>query len=254
MRAWLVPVILLLCFSAADAPKPPTKDKYQSFAMTHQGDVERGRKLFLDEQRLACAKCHTTDGTSGRAGPDLLAIGDKFGRRELIEAVLSPSATIAVGYSTTVVKTRSGDSYDGILKEASDAGLKLIGADGKIVSIAATDIAQRRTTDLSLMPEDSYTGLSVQEFADLVEYLARLRLPESAAAVRHGAPAVIPELAKPVDLTPFILPGHRFEPPVWFAPVRGLPNVFTVVEHESGRIWLLDKRSKEETKTAFLDT
>ena len=193
MRAWLVPVILLLCFSAADAPKPPTKDKYQSFAMTHQGDVERGRKLFLDEQRLACAKCHTTDGTSGRAGPDLLAIGDKFGRRELIEAVLSPSATIAVGYSTTVVKTRSGDSYDGILKEASDAGLKLIGGDGKIVSIAATDIAQRRTTDLSLMPEDLYTGLSVQEFADLVEYLARLRLPESAAAVRHGAPLPQPE-------------------------------------------------------------
>ena len=56
MRIRLALVIPLMCLSAADAPKPLAKDKYQSFAMTHQGDVERGKKLFLDEQRLACAK------------------------------------------------------------------------------------------------------------------------------------------------------------------------------------------------------
>src|SRR5690349_20272550 len=121
VSARLLPLILLLCQSAAEAPKPPAKDKYQAFAMTHPGDVGRGRKLFLDEQRLACARCHTTDGTGGRAGPDLFAIGDKFGRRELIEAVLSPSATIAVGYSTTVVKTKSGETYAGVVKDANDA-------------------------------------------------------------------------------------------------------------------------------------
>ena len=142
-------MLLLLCLSAADAPKPPAKDKYQAFAMTHPGDVERGRKLFLDEQRLACVKCHTTDGTGGRAGPDLFAIGDKFGRRELAEAVLSPSATIAVGYSTTVVKTKSGESYVGVVKDANDACVKLMGADGKLVEVATTDIDGRATTDVS---------------------------------------------------------------------------------------------------------
>jgi putative heme-binding domain-containing protein len=240
--------------AAPPAPKPPSKDPYQSFAMAHQGDVERGRNLFLDEQRLACARCHTTDGKGGRAGPDLFAIGDKFGRRELVEAVLSPSATIAVGYSTTVVKTRSGDSFDGILKEAGDAGVKLIGADGKTVSVATADVAERRTTDVSLMPENLYAGLSTQEFADVIEYLASLRLPASAAAVRHGAPAVIPALSTPVALTPFHSAEHHFEHPVWFGPVPGIANAFAVVEHESGRIWLLDKRSKDEAKTPFLDT
>ena len=36
--------------------------------MMHQGDVSHGKTLFFDEQRLACSRCHTTDGTAGRAG------------------------------------------------------------------------------------------------------------------------------------------------------------------------------------------
>jgi len=38
------------------------------------------------------------DGSSSKAGPDLFAVGDKFPRRDLIRAVLEPSAEIAVGY------------------------------------------------------------------------------------------------------------------------------------------------------------
>jgi hypothetical protein len=47
-----------------------SRGQYQSFAMTHQGDIARGRAVFLNEQRVACAKCQTTDGKGGRAGPD----------------------------------------------------------------------------------------------------------------------------------------------------------------------------------------
>jgi putative heme-binding domain-containing protein len=250
--------LMLLCAGlaepAAPAAKPKPAGEYSAFAMTHLGEAERGRKLFLDEQRLACGKCHTTDGKGGRAGPDLFAIGDKFGRRDLIDAVLTPSATIAVGYSTTVVKTRSGESYDGILKEATDAGLMLIGADGKIIPVAAADIAERRTTDVSLMPEGLHAGLSKEEFTDLIDYLASLQIPESAAKSRQGAPAEIPMLEKPVALVPFQSPEHRFEHPVWFGPVPGMANVFTIVEHETGRIWVLDKQSATETKTPFVET
>ena len=254
MRTRPVALVALLLLAAAGAPNPPRKGEYESFAMAHHGDVGRGRTLFLDRQRCACATCHTTDGKGGNGGPDLFAVGDKFGRRELIEAVLSPSATIAVGYSTTIVKTRSGEVYDGVLKGADDAGLELIGAGGKTVYVPTGDIAARRTTDLSLMPDGLHTGLSTQEFADLVEYLSSLRVPESAAAARRGAPADIPELSRPVELVPYHAPDHRFEHPVWFGPVPGVPGAFAVVEHESGRVWLLDKRSAKETKTPLLDT
>src|SRR6266508_4446229 len=72
--------------------------EYRDVAMGHDGNAARGRDLFNDEQRTACVKCHSVDGSSSKAGPDLFAVGDKFPRRELIRAVLepqwrSPSAT-----------------------------------------------------------------------------------------------------------------------------------------------------------------
>src|SRR5258706_9762235 len=57
--------------------KPLTKQNYQAFAMTHSGDVERGRRLFLDEQRLACARSHSVVGKGGTGGPDLFGVGYK---------------------------------------------------------------------------------------------------------------------------------------------------------------------------------
>ncbi len=39
---------------------------------------------------------------------DLMAIGDKYPRHGLIQPVLEPSSSILPGYSTTIVKTKSG--------------------------------------------------------------------------------------------------------------------------------------------------
>jgi hypothetical protein len=46
-------------------------------------------KLFNDEQKLACSKCHSVDGRANKAGPDLFAVGDKFGRQDIVDAVLT---------------------------------------------------------------------------------------------------------------------------------------------------------------------
>ena len=222
--------------------------------MTHQGDVARGKSLFFDEQRLACSRCHTIDGKSSLAGPDLMTIGDKFGRRELIESILAPSAIIAVGYSTTTIKTRSGELFVGTIKEANDQGVAVMQGDGKLVRIAASQIAQQRTDDISLMPENLQDGLSLREFSDLIEYLASLKTPETISASGHGMPTTILALAQPVSLIPFHAPEHKFEHPVWFGPVPGAANSFAVVEHETGKIWILQKSSGGEAKTVFLET
>src|SRR6185436_7530623 len=122
---------------AQNSPTDPARQirEYRDFAMGRDGNAARGQELFNNEQRLACAKCHSVDGSSGKAGPDLLAAGDKFPRRELIRAVLEPSAEIAVGYGTTIVETKSGEEFQGILKQSTADALELIGADGKRVRI-----------------------------------------------------------------------------------------------------------------------
>src|SRR5256885_375911 len=148
------------------------KEQYRSFAKMHDGDAERGKVLFFNEQRLACSRCHVVNSQGGSVGPDLSTAGDKFGRLDLIDAVLSPSATIAVGYSTTVVKTKAGQIIEGIVKEANDGGVSLAGADGKGIRVKSDEIQEQRTVDRSLMPEELYTGLSMPAFADLIAYMA----------------------------------------------------------------------------------
>src|SRR5262245_37787627 len=98
---------------------PPSLKEYREFVMRHDGDVTRGRELFNNEQRLACVKCHSMDGTSSKAGPDLFAAGDKFPRGELIRSILEPSESIAVGYGTTIVETKSNGEHQGIIKQVT---------------------------------------------------------------------------------------------------------------------------------------
>jgi putative heme-binding domain-containing protein len=131
---------------AAQTPAgSPSLDAFRRNALTRQGDAARGAKLFADEQKLLCSKCHSVDGSASKAGPDLFAVGDKFGRRDLVDAVLMPSATISPGYGAVLVETTSGQEFQGVLKQATDRGIQLMGADGKLVTIAAAETQNARS-------------------------------------------------------------------------------------------------------------
>lgn len=276
MRVIQVSVVALLLtqafFDVTAAPLPqnavvdPARQvrEYRDFAMGREGNIAHGRALFNDEQHAACVKCHSVDGTASKAGPDLYAVGDKFPRAELIRAVLEPSASIAVGYGTTIIETKAGDEYQGILKVTTAEEIDLIGADGKHVHIATRDIKEQRGSTLSLMPEGLQTGMSRQDFADLIEYLVTLKQPENALTSNRGMPSNIAELARPAELRPFFSEQLRFphafvQKPgdvrfglVWFGALPGVSNSFLAV-HQTGKIWLMEKHGTNETKTLFAD-
>ena len=136
--------------------------------------------------------------------------------------------------------------------------MQLMGADGKLVSIATADIKEQRGSTVSLMPEGLQAGLSLQEFTDLTEYLATLKQPESTLASNHGMPGVIPQLAKPVTARPFFsqelkLPRAKVQTGLTaFHQVPGLSNVFLVL-HQKGMIWRMEKTATGEEKTVFAD-
>lgn len=250
-------VLLLLCLAAlassTPAAAPPSPAKLLHFALTREGDARRGQGLFSSEQRLGCTRCHTVDGSAAKAGPDLLAVGDKYGRRELIEAVLTPSTTIAAGYNSTTVETKAGEEVTGILKQITPAEVALMGADGILVHIPVQEITARRTSEVSLMPEGLAEALTLQEFTDLIEYLVSLKAPAHSAQTHHGMPDHIPMLSRPVQFDPVHPAELRFEHPVWFGPVPGESNVFLVVEQETGKIWRLTGGGSQ-VKTLFLET
>jgi putative heme-binding domain-containing protein len=248
--------VILSAFPGLAAPpnEAAAREAYRKFALVTPGDADAGRGLFKESQKVVCAACHTTDGKGGKAGPDLFAIGEKFGRRDLIQQILEPSATIAVGYSTTVIRTKQGDEFDGIVTETSDEWIGLTGADGKVTRIRTADVAKKRTTEISMMPEGLEQGLSKEQFADLIAYLTTLKPPQSIATAHQGQPAEIPSLQTPVTFRQVNSDAKRFQHPVWLGAVPGLKDRFLVAEHETGTVWLFRKSESEESKMPFLKT
>lgn len=229
----------------------PSKEDYRLQAASHTGDPIAGRTLFSDA-RTSCNRCHSIDGTSSKAGPDLFAIGDKFTRPDLIRSVLEPSATIAVGYGTTVVETKNGDMIQGVVKQATDAWVELADGSGQRSRITTTDILSQRTSPQSLMPEGLESALSTGEFTDLIAYLGTLKQSTEGLASRRGAPASIPRAAREVTFSSLFREEVRFDHPVWCGEVPGQTNLFIVMEH-SGRAFLIHHSESEDTRSLLLD-
>ncbi|MBI3867336.1 MAG: HEAT repeat domain-containing protein [Verrucomicrobia bacterium] len=150
-------------------------EDYLAFALAHDGDPGKGQTLFANPDALGCVKCHRVAGAGGDVGPDLSQIGAQFDRKSLAESVLWPSRVVREGYQQTVIELKDGDSIAGLNKGETADSIALREADGKTRTIAKADIALRSESPLSLMPEGLQTALSLQEFTDLIAYLAQLK-------------------------------------------------------------------------------
>jgi quinoprotein glucose dehydrogenase len=138
------------------------------------GDAERGRQLFLTKTELSCVRCHKIKGEGGDVGPDLAGIGSKQKRDYLLESIVLPSKQIAKGYETVVLTLKNGQIRSGILKAEGAKEIKLMTAEGQLITVDKKQVDERETGK-SAMPEDLIKYLSKSELRDLVEFLAGLK-------------------------------------------------------------------------------
>jgi putative heme-binding domain-containing protein len=150
-----------------------------------EGSAQRGREVFRSEQ-ARCSSCHAHTGFGQDIGPDLTAIHSKYGRGELLDAVLNPSAAITHGYDTYLVQTTDGTLASGfVLADGLDLILK--DTQGNRHVIPSEDIAVKKKQELSVMPEGLTMGLSPADIADLLAFLERPNERE-------------PEFGEPIEL------------------------------------------------------
>ena len=170
------------------------KRSYESYALLHAGNAERGRERFANDKQLKCAVCHRVNGQGGEVGPDLSHIAGKFDRPHLIESLLEPSRQIVEGFRATTVATSGGLTLSGIVKEKSSDGVTLVDANGNRHYLRASDIEERAESPISLMPEGLERLVTVEQFADLIAYLETLR-PQGDAPFGAGVagPIHLPE-------------------------------------------------------------
>jgi len=148
---------------------------YFDFALKTAGDAARGRRLFTDAQGVACIRCHRVGDLGADVGPNLSGVGLQYVRKDLAESVLYPSRKIREGYQQTIVATSDGFIVAGFVKAESAELLTLVDAEGAKHEIPKSGIRNRKASDVSIMPEGLNTGMSLQDFADLVSFLESLR-------------------------------------------------------------------------------
>jgi putative membrane-bound dehydrogenase-like protein len=158
-------------YAALDADRAGERAKLESLlAGIKNGDVRRGQAVF-NSTKAACITCHQMGYLGGKVGPDLTRIGGVRTERDLLEAVVFPSASFVRSYEPVKVTTLDGRVFQGILKvDAPDEVVLTINATEE-ARIARADIDELTPGTVSVMPSGLDQQLSPQDLADLIAFL-----------------------------------------------------------------------------------
>ena len=136
--------------------------------LTLKGNAANGKKLFLG--KASCFACHQIDNKGLDFGPDLTAAAKILDRRNLIDAIIHPSASIALGFEGVTVHKKDGTTVSGFIKASGDP-LVMQTPGGVQVAIDRKSIKKTEKLKDSLMPPASALGLSAQDVVDLQAFL-----------------------------------------------------------------------------------
>jgi putative heme-binding domain-containing protein len=138
------------------------------------GDVRRGQAVF-NSPKAACASCHQIGYLGGNIGPDLTHIGRIRTERDLLEAIVFPSASFVRGYEPVVVTTRDGRTFTGVVRKDGAEEVVLAKGPEEEVRIARDDIEHVQPGRVSIMPAGLDQQLTPRDLADLVAFLKACR-------------------------------------------------------------------------------
>jgi quinoprotein glucose dehydrogenase len=151
------------------------KSPFKEFALTLKGgDVEAGRRIFLEREEVACLRCHKVEGNGGEVGPVLDGLATRQNLDYILESILYPNNSIAEGYESVLIETKDDNYYAGLIKEENEEKVVLNSPEDGIITIDANNINSREK-GLSGMPEGLYLMLTKREIRDLMAYLESLK-------------------------------------------------------------------------------
>jgi putative membrane-bound dehydrogenase-like protein len=129
------------------------------------GDVNLGRAVFAK----TCQQCHTLYGAGGKVGPEITG-ANRGSIDYLLENILDPSAVIPKEYAATRIVTTDDRNITGIIKSEAN-GVLTVQTERELLTIPVADIASRKPSELSMMPDDILKQTNEFEFRSLVAYL-----------------------------------------------------------------------------------
>ena len=146
----------------------------ESFNQTlYGGDVNKGRRFFNQNSTGQCVRCHSVGELGGSVGPALDNIGNVLTRKQILEALIEPSARLAPGFGTVSVSLKNGKSITGVLIEETEDQLILKTSEEDAMKISISEIDNRQNIPSGMPPMG--TVVSKRDIRDVIEYMASLK-------------------------------------------------------------------------------
>ena len=146
----------------------------QLLPLLQDGDPRRGHAVFAAE-KSKCRVCHRVGKEGGAIGPDLSRIGRIRNSRDLLEAVVFPSASLVREYEPYNVVTADGKVLSGLIVRETETTVYLQQQIGEPLAIPREDIDEISPSTTSIMPNGLEQALSESELADVIAYLLSLK-------------------------------------------------------------------------------
>jgi len=145
------------------------------FSPTEPVSDAKGRELF---RAGLCHRCHTFGSEGYPVGPDLTRVGSRFGTRDLLRAILRPSAVVSEVYRNVTVELEDGASVTGrLIRDDFRESTLHLSTDPfdptDLTPVPKDQIQSMSESEISPMPPSLVAGFEKDEVLALVRWLAQ---------------------------------------------------------------------------------
>ena len=143
-------------------------ERYQA-SISMQGDKIRGKQIFTK----SCSACHRLESVGYELAPNIAAY--KFrGAEAILQNVIEPNREVNPQYVNYTVLTNDDRIVTGMISNESETSVTLLKGESVSETVARTDIAEMRSSKLSLMPEGLESQIDELGMSDLIAYILSL--------------------------------------------------------------------------------
>ena len=156
--------------SANESTRQRRIDAIRSRFDARTASAEQGARVFAAN----CSACHSARGQGGQVDPQLDGVGHRA-PTDLLAKVLAPNRSVAPAFRYETVIMKNGDVFTGLYRREQGVNVTFVDRDGKEVSVPKSQVAKRRGTAFTLMPNNFMELVTESDLHHLVAYLGTLR-------------------------------------------------------------------------------
>lgn len=130
-----------------------------------------GKQLFAEQ---ACLGCHNVNGGEELLGPNLLGIGSRMSRAEIVEEISNPSERIKPSMMGVRIFLKDNRQLSGRILNSNERDLTLMQIGNKTIVIPREDILKTENMEKSMMYAGLLKGLTEVQQNQLLSYLQSL--------------------------------------------------------------------------------